>query len=89
MKWMYLQPSPDSFYFDLSDKFVEFGISNDMHMVGHTLIWHNQIPDWVFFHKDGSKLSREELLIRMKNHIYKLVEGIKEKLMLGMLLMKL
>lgn len=80
MKWMYLQPSPDSFYFDLSDKFVEFGMSNDMHMVGHTLIWHNQIPDWVFFHKDGTKLSREELLIRMKNHIYKVVGRYKGKI---------
>jgi endo-1,4-beta-xylanase len=55
-------------------------MSNDMHMVGHTLIWHNQIPDWVFFHKDGTKLSREELLIRMKNHIYKVVGRYKGKI---------
>jgi leucyl aminopeptidase len=28
--------------------FVEFGEQNGMFIVGHTLIWHSQIPGWVF-----------------------------------------
>ena len=77
LKWMYIHPYPDSFYFDLSDKFVEFGLVNNMFIVGHTLIWHNQTPDWVFFHKDGEILTREELLARMKTHIYTVVGRYK------------
>ncbi len=77
MKWMYIHPRPDSFYFDDADKFVEFGEKNDMFIVGHTLVWHSQTPRWVFEHEDGTPLTREELLTRMEDHITTIVTRYK------------
>ena len=47
-KWAELRPKSNTWRWDLADKFVEFGQENNMQMVGHTLVWHSQIPDNVF-----------------------------------------
>ena len=39
------EPEIKEINFALADKFVEFGEQNDMHIHGHTLIWHSQAPD--------------------------------------------
>jgi len=54
MKWMYIQPSPDSFYFEMADKYVELGQKNNMHIVGHALVWHSQIADYMNGVKDST-----------------------------------
>lgn len=50
LKWQLVQPrpGPDGFDFGPADAFVNFGLSNKMYLVGHTLIWHAQTPAWVF-----------------------------------------
>lgn len=50
MKWALIhpQPGPDGYDFKLADAFVNFGLSNNMYLVGHTLVWHAQTPHWVF-----------------------------------------
>ncbi|MBI5383545.1 MAG: endo-1,4-beta-xylanase [Verrucomicrobia bacterium] len=50
MKWAPLHPQPgaDGYDFRAADAFVSFGLSNNMYLVGHTLVWHAQTPDWVF-----------------------------------------
>ena len=47
LKWMYLQPSPNKFNFVAADKYVELGIKNNMNIVGHALVWHNQLADFM------------------------------------------
>ncbi len=47
LKWMYLQPFPNKFNFGAADKYVELGIKNNMHIVGHALVWHNQLADFM------------------------------------------
>jgi len=47
MKWMHIHPGRDSFDFGLPDQFVALGEENDMHIVGHTLVWHSQLAPWV------------------------------------------
>lgn len=69
MKWESIHPEPGEYDFEAADRFVEFGEENDMFMVGHTLVWHSQVPDWVFEDEEGNELSREALLERMKDHI--------------------
>ncbi len=50
MKWALIhpRPGPDGYDFGAADAFVNFGLSNRMHLAGHTLVWHAQTPNWVF-----------------------------------------
>jgi len=50
LKWARIHPRPgaDGYNFGLADAFVDFGLSNHMYIVGHTLVWHGQTPFWVF-----------------------------------------
>lgn len=50
MKWLLIhpQPGPDGYDFAPADAFVNFGLSNNLYLVGHTLVWHSQTPNWVF-----------------------------------------
>ena len=77
MKSESIQPKEGEFDFTLADKFVEFGEQNDMYIVGHTLIWHSQAPQWFFVDDEGKDVSREVLLERMKTHITTLVTHFK------------
>ena len=49
MKSEIIQPEEGTFDFRQSDVMVEFGVENDMYIVGHCLVWHSQVPDWLFF----------------------------------------
>lgn len=80
MKSGELQPEEGKFDFDLADQFVKFGEDNDMYIIGHTLVWHSQAPNWFFTDKDGKDVSREVLIERMKNHIYTVVGRYKGKI---------
>jgi endo-1,4-beta-xylanase len=50
LKWALIQPreGPDGYDFGPADAYVNFGVSNNMYVVGHTLVWHAQTPNWVF-----------------------------------------
>ena len=50
LKWLLIHPREGAagYYFDPADAFVNFGLSNNMYIVGHTLVWHAQTPNWVF-----------------------------------------
>lgn len=77
MKSMFLQPEENKFFFDDADAFVSFGEKNNMFIIGHTLIWHSQLPKWFFVDKDGKDVSPEVLKQRMKNHITTVVSRYK------------
>ncbi len=50
IKWQHIHPreGADGYYFGPADAFVEFGQKNNMVIIGHTLVWHAQTPNWVF-----------------------------------------
>jgi len=50
MKWVNIHPREgvDGYEFAPADAFVAFGEKHGLQLVGHTLVWHNQTPDWVF-----------------------------------------
>lgn len=50
MKWQLIHPreGTDGYDFGPADALVSFGLSNAMQVVGHTLVWHSQTPNWVF-----------------------------------------
>lgn len=78
MKWSSLQPSEGTFRFDNADKIVNFAQSNGMKVRGHTLCWHQQVPDWVF-EENGTTASKEKVLERLRTHISTVVNHFKGK----------
>lgn len=69
MKWEEIHPEPGVYDFEAADALVDLAEENDMFVVGHTLVWHSQTPDWVFRDENGELLSRDLLLERMRDHI--------------------
>lgn len=70
MKFESLHPKPDTFDFGPADDILDFAKQNGIQMRGHTLVWHNQTPDWVFQNDSGEVRSRAELLGTMRHHIH-------------------
>ena len=75
LKWMFIQPNPNSFNFKVSDKYVNLGIENSMHIVGHALIWHSQLAD--FMQKIESK---SKMKFYFENHINTIVSRYSGKI---------
>ncbi|HMP82496.1 MAG TPA: endo-1,4-beta-xylanase [Verrucomicrobiota bacterium] len=50
LKWQLIHPreGADGYDFGPADAFVDFGLTNNMYIIGHTLVWHAQTPNWVF-----------------------------------------
>lgn len=69
MKAETVNPKPGVYDFTAADALVEFGKKNNLFIVGHTLVWHNQTPEWFFKREDGSVKSPAEIKERMKEHI--------------------
>jgi endo-1,4-beta-xylanase len=90
LKWERIHPREgrDGYDFGPADAFVNFGVSNNLYLIGHTLVWHSQTPNWVFAGTNpppvttntpgrgaysGPRASRTELLARMRDHIHTVV----------------
>ncbi len=64
-----INPEPGVYNFEPADDFVAFGEENDMFIVGHTLVWHNQTPSWFFLDEEGNPNTPEAQIERMRSHI--------------------
>jgi endo-1,4-beta-xylanase len=73
MKFQVIHPRPDSdanpYDFKPADALVDFAQSHNMLVRGHTLVWHNQIPDWV---KQGH-YTEPQLATILESHIHSVV----------------
>ncbi len=69
MKAALLNPRPGVYEFGPADDFVAFGQQHNMFIVGHTLVWHNQVPAWFFTDSLGNKNTKEQQLERLRRHI--------------------
>lgn len=77
LKWERIHPEPGQYDFTLADRYVKFGETNHMFVIGHTLIWHSQTPGWVFQDEHGKPVTREVLLQRMREHIFTILGRYK------------
>ncbi len=69
MKAEVVNPEPGGYDFQAADDFVEFGQKNNMFIVGHTLIWHNQTPAWFFQDEEGNPKTPEAQIEQLRSHI--------------------
>ncbi len=56
MKTEVIHPKWGEFDFEAADKFVAYGQKHDMHMVGHALVWHSQLPSFVHRISDADSM---------------------------------
>ncbi len=68
MKPALVHPVEDRFDFAEADALVEMARANGLTVNGHTLVWHQQCPDWFFTDQDRVA-NREMVLRRMRAHI--------------------
>ena len=64
MKYSSICPEPNKYNFKDADEIYSYAKKNNMKMRGHTLVWHNQTPKWLFDIKD-----REQLLHTLRKHM--------------------
>ncbi len=68
LKWGTLRPSADRFNFKPADWLVKFAHQHNMLFRGHTLVWHNDLPQW--FADTVDSRNAEQIL---RQHITKVV----------------
>ncbi|CAI3806382.1 endo-1,4-beta-xylanase [Rheinheimera sp. MM224] len=69
MKWEIIEPVEGQFNFAAADAMIEYAEANNINVIGHVLLWHEQTPAWVFQDAKGQPASKELVLSRLKNHI--------------------
>jgi endo-1,4-beta-xylanase len=78
-----IQPVEGQFNWGPVDVLVDFARANSMLMRGHTLVWHNQNPAWLFLDAGGSPMqptpeNKALLLQRLESHIRAVVGRYKD-----------
>lgn len=80
MKPEEIHPKKDLYDFSEADELMKFAKKNKQVVTGHCLVWHSQVPYWFFKDDMSNQVTKEELLDRMKNHIYTVVRHFKGKI---------
>ena len=81
MKQDALEPSEGKFNFAAGDALVEYTQKNNKKMRGHTLVWHQPVPSWLFHGAGDTGLAtNEQLYERMERHIKESVSHFKGKI---------
>jgi len=47
MQWIVVQPDPQTFAFDRTDRVLAFGLANNLWLRGHAVLWHEGAPKWL------------------------------------------
>ena len=74
LKWDATEPTEGAFRYTDADALVAFAKANNLRVRGHTFVWHNQTPAWVFNDANGQPMTataanKTLLLTRLENHI--------------------
>ncbi len=80
LKWSEIHPQPNEYKFETADNFVALGEKNKQFIIGHTLVWHSQVPGWVFVDDNKALVSKDVLYQRMKEHIDKVAGRYKGRI---------
>jgi endo-1,4-beta-xylanase len=70
MKWQVVEPTQGSFDWTGADNLVNFAEQNKQLVRGHTLLWHNQLPDWLTTGVGNGTISKSQLMDLLEAHIF-------------------
>lgn len=65
-----------------TEKMLQWCQDNNMAVRGHTLIWHSQTPQWIFydnFDTNGNLVGREVMLARMESYMKQVFDLLEQK----------
>lgn len=79
MKSQVIHPKENTYDWAQADSIVAYAQRHNMKLRGHTLVWHNQTPPWLFIGSDGKTVAKDVLLERMRAHIHAVVSRYKGK----------
>ena len=77
MKMGRIHPKENEYYWKEADSIVAFAKRHKMKIRGHTLVWHQEVPDWFFKDASGNTVAKDVLLQRLKDHITNVVKRYK------------
>ncbi|WDZ87709.1 endo-1,4-beta-xylanase [Micromonospora cathayae] len=85
LKWDATQPTEGSFRWTDADTQVGFAVDHGLAVRGHTLVWHQQTPAWVFTDTDGTPLTADPadkalLLDRLETHVRTVVSRYGDRI---------
>lgn len=80
LKWGPVHPKEGEYNFEFGDAYVAMGEKMGAFVIGHTLVWHQQTPAWVFQNGEGKFLNQLDLIRRMEDHIATVVGRYKGKI---------
>ncbi|HLK00532.1 MAG TPA: endo-1,4-beta-xylanase, partial [Streptosporangiaceae bacterium] len=69
MKWQVVEPVQGQFDWSGADRLVAFAEQHDQLVRGHTLVWHNQLPDWLTTGVANGTISNAALRDLLRQHI--------------------
>jgi len=68
-KWQSLERQPGVLDFTQADAFLAYAEQHGMEVHGHTIVWHHQVPGWVFQNDAAAPATRQQLLARLEQHM--------------------
>ena len=72
--------NPTDWHWEEADQVVDFATENNLKMVGHTLLWHNQMPGWFTTMQDTNQpLTRAEAFSHLEMYINAIVGRYKKR----------
>ena len=77
-KFDHIHPHNDEYDFSRSDSLYTFAQRNSIKLRGHTLVWGNRNPYWLFWDAKGNLIHRKLLDQRLKDHIMTVVGRYKK-----------
>ena len=69
MKWQVVEPQQGNFNWTGADNLVNFAEEHHERVRGHTLVWHNQLPNWLTQGVASGTISNSQLRDLLHQHI--------------------
>ncbi len=80
MKWQVVEPTKGTFDWSGGDRLVSFANQHGQLVRGHTLVWHNQLPDWLTTGVSNGTITNAQLRELLHQHITDEVTHFKGKI---------